>query len=111
MTQKKDLPTFPVDERGNMLPYVMNRFRAEITEEDNTPRTMTLTFTGVSRGRSSVRFEFTGDGRTWSMFLSDVAILMKRFDFAKGVISGTWYVVKRGGDFGLAPHPSMLEES
>lgn len=101
---------YPVDVRGNMLPYVTG-YAAPKQWEENTPRIMTLTFTNVSRGRSSVRFEFTDEsGRTWSMFLSDVAILMKHFVFDQGVIEGCWYVVKRGGDYGLAPHPSMLEE-
>ena len=76
---------------------------------DNTPFEATLKYQGTERGRSAAYFKWVDqDGRQWPMFITDIGrmiqLALKLQDGGK--VSGRWFVVKRGQNYGITPAPA-----
>lgn len=106
---KKAHQLTPFDARGNMLDYMQNTGPVDGDGIDWRPREPfqeTMTLTGMSRGRSSVKLDwYTADRRHYSMFASDFMDLVLRGDLGAGIpgltLSGMWVTCKRGSDYGV----------
>lgn len=104
------LAEYPVDDDGNMLGYPVRNARKWVDgayvyyptpNVPNTPFNATMTVAGMTRGRSSIKFELTGAGKRWEMFATDFCELAKVASISGGEVSGTWEVCKRGANYGL----------
>lgn len=68
--------------------------------EKNKIFTDTLSYTGFSKGRSSIKFNFKGlEGTEYEMFLKDFSEIAKVQ--AVDRISGEWAFIKRGSNYGV----------
>jgi len=58
---------------------------------------------GFSRGRSAADFELISltTGKTYSMFMKDVLLMIQESTIKNGVVSGVWTFCKRGANYGL----------
>jgi hypothetical protein len=58
----------------------------------------------MSRGRSAAYFNWknTLTGETMPMFMSGMLDLAQRGVITQGLVFGTWKVVKRGSNYGIA---------
>ena len=104
------LAEYPVDRDGNMLGYPVRNTRKWVDGEyvyyptphmSNTPFNATMTVEGMTRGRSSIKFELTGAGKRWEMFATDFCELAQRASISNGEVAGMWEVCKRGANYGL----------
>lgn len=69
---------------------------------DNEPFEATMTFTGVTRGRSAARFILEDEnGVHYEMFMSDALNLIQTSTLKKGAVPGTWAFSKKGQNYGL----------
>lgn len=68
---------------------------------------------GYNRGRSAAFFLWvdTEDNSSYPMFLTDMSDALKAAVIDKGVIDGTWTVVKRGMNYGLKLVSQFEEDS
>jgi len=105
---KKSHQLTPFDSKGNMLDYTgMGPEEGDgIDWRPREPFQETMTLTGMTRGRSSVKLDWlTADGRHYSMFASDFMDLVLRGDLGAGTagltLSGIWLTCKRGSDYGV----------
>jgi hypothetical protein len=102
---------------GNLMEWVSGHvYRKQLTCADymtpdewrpNNPFTATLILTGTDRRRSSALLTWAGTGeltgRTYPMFLTDAHdIMMSPQGIRNGTAVGTWIIVKRGSNFGVA---------
>ena len=67
----------------------------------------TLKYVGTERGRSAAffRWQDVTTGVVYPMFITDVGrlLLQARKVAPGGVVSGRWFVVKRGKNYGITP--------
>lgn len=116
MKRNPDLKV-PYCPQGNLMHHPGNPTLAEGSDTEmvyrevgewrgNEPFEATLRLTGTERGRSAAffRWEDVETGRVWPMFITDVSQLIHLAVHIEpgGVISGKWFVVKRGQNYGLA---------
>lgn len=98
MTIKKVAPWDPTTESLDSYPTVRSEWR-EIEEFDAT-----LTLVGQERGRSAAHFVWREEGtnRRFSMFMTDLSLLILNFGVPKGaIVKGRWTVQKRGQNYGV----------
>jgi hypothetical protein len=96
--------------RGNLEDYPGYGFsRGEVTDPDhewrnNEPFQANLTLTGISRGRSAIKFMWRDEeGHSFPMFAIDMAALvMTKEGAAGGKAGGQWIIMKRGSNYGVA---------
>lgn len=113
----------PFSEQG-LVHYANPRFsRPDIEWREPQEFYARLTLEGTERGRSAAYFIWTDQaGRTWPMFIGDMALLLQGAIVAHGVAKGLWIPRKQGTNFGLAymgpdpwrdipPQPRILQEA
>lgn len=63
----------------------------------------TLTFVGISRGRSSLRFDFIDEANStlYSMFQSGFEEMLKAATMQNGSVTGKFHHVKWGNNYGI----------
>lgn len=121
MKRNADLKV-PYSPQGNLMhhpgyPKLVEGSEGELTYpevgewRDNESFEATLRLMGTARGRSAAFFcwEDVKTGQAWPMFITDVSrlITMAAHIEPGGVVSGRWFVVKRGHNFGLTPAPAQ----
>jgi len=95
MSETKKKIQVPFDNQGNQLGYE----DYDCTMRDNSKFSDTLEFTGISRGRSSVKFHFKrANGCKVEMFATDFEQLMLAGELK---ISGSFDFCKRGSNYGV----------
>jgi hypothetical protein len=89
----------PIDKDGNMCSFCPAwTKRVKMIELDDFEDE--LTYSGYSRGRSSVRFSFIDShGRHFPMFLSEFSKVVAMME--GGMISGIWTAKKRGVNYSI----------
>ena len=105
MAKKNSLLTAPYDDRGNLRDYVWGSSEWR----PNDPFHATLTYVGYTRGRSAAGFVWADDeGHNYPMFMKQMDELLTEgrigIDLLHGtsIVTGTWQVVKRGSNYGIA---------
>ena len=93
----------PFDKKGNQLTRA-TRYDPEGSKlVSNFVFTGTLSVVGIHRGRSAAHF-LLRDVETmkrYSMFLSDMLVLIQNGELVKGQLKGKWTFCKRGSNFGI----------
>jgi len=89
---------------GDALADYVSPVATNIEWRPNVPFEAELRLTTYGRGRSAVSFIFedVSTGIQYSMFVSDFTEVVLKKDLKQGAVSGTWWVVKRGKNYGLA---------
>ena len=100
-------PVAPFSPDGDMQHYPegsghgVNRVGPEWREVQ--PFEATLVFAGYRRGRSAAYFLWeNANGDCFPMMLSDLSDLLLTRTIDGGEVSGTWRLVKRGQNYGIA---------
>lgn len=89
----------PFDHRGQQ--GFPEDYYPDFKQLDNHIFYGTMYLEGSSRGRSSVKLIFKGDGDLkYEMFLTNFLELVKNMDVSKGV-TGYWAFLKKGLNYGL----------
>lgn len=95
------------DDEGNPLYPDVGEWRGNDVFE------ATLKFRGTERGRSAAffRWENLDTHQHYPMFISDVGrMITQGMTLGRGgVVSGRWFVVKRGGNYGITPQDATTE--
>lgn len=96
---------------GNMLRYY-DSFEERMAQRNghtvewvdaNVLLNRKLTYKGFGRGRSAAYFEFEDESRKkFYMFMRDLNDLLIHGKFEGSSVEGTWRLVKRGANFGIA---------
>jgi hypothetical protein len=69
---------------------------------DNYAFTATLTFDGLTSGRSAKYFTLKDEeGHEFTMFSTDLLDLIQRGSINHGVVSERWTFIKRGQNYGI----------
>jgi hypothetical protein len=69
---------------------------------DNQPFSATMTFTDLSRGRSSIKFYLEDEhGHRYEMFAKDLLDLVRTSSVDEGKVTGDWIIIKRGRNYGV----------
>lgn len=91
----------PYDGQGNLLNYPETWKGSQMYPI--VPFTGTLKLIDYEKGRSAVNmiFQDVNTGKKYPMFLSTFFDITERMTHR--VINGTWTVVKRGQNYGIAP--------
>lgn len=101
-------PVAPFDsETGNLLHYPEVWWGHTLEWREVRPFEATLQLEDYGRGRSAAYFHWKDEqGHGYPMFLKDFVETLLALDSKRGQVKGTWRVVKRGQNYGLALHAS-----
>ncbi|MFI6485212.1 hypothetical protein ACIBH1_45390 [Nonomuraea sp. NPDC050663] len=101
----------PFDAGGNLMHYARKPYHGQAAYyqahewRPNEPFVATLTMASTRRGRSAAYFIWAdAEGRTYPMFMTDVADLVRDAVINQGTVTGQWTVRKRGENFGIRFH-------
>lgn len=103
----RDVILVPHAEDGSLFHYARTGSQHDpwgrrVTWREPAEFSAKLTLTGTERGRSAAYFMWSDEeGRTWPMFLSEMAVLAQSAIIAHGIAKGRWIPCKRGQNFGL----------
>ncbi|MGA5598462.1 hypothetical protein ACPCSE_29930 [Streptomyces cellulosae] len=99
---KTSLKKAPYNSDGSLVTY-LGRFDEPAEWRDNKPFPAMLVLDGITRGMSAARFRWRTDkGRTFEMFMTDAADLMRLApNLYQGTVDTWWMIVKRGKNFGI----------
>lgn len=98
----------PFSQQGSLLHYERDvPWGTGADWRPNEPFEATLTLARISRGRSAAYFVWEDEeGRTFPMFMSNVADLIKGgISVVNGTVTGRWDVVKKGQNYGIRALP------
>ena len=101
----------PYDQHGNLMFWVDGQSAYSYLGEGYVPYTMrpnaafaaTLTLDSMRSGRSAKYLVWRDlDDHHYPMFISDLTAMLPLVTVHRGVVSGTWFVRKKGQNFGIA---------
>lgn len=108
-TINNSLLKYPVDASGSLLHFPEVPF-SEPMWLNNEPFVATFNYREIQRGRSAAYFIWVdNEGRTFPMFMTDMADLIKNCTIVNGVVKGKWQVRKRGMNYGIALVTEMIK--
>lgn len=86
------------------VPFYKGKFQDYGAGDEKRPNVIfieQMKYIGISRGRSSVKFNFQDDrGETYGMFAKDFDLLVKDRPVNKPIMA-RWAFVKRGANYGI----------
>lgn len=106
MKRNAELPV-PFSTSGNLMHDPHTKEDVIGSWRPNNAFDATLKYVGTERGRSAAffRWEDVNTGAIYPMFITDVGhlLLQARKIEPGGVVSGRWFAVKRGKNYGITP--------